>query len=87
MTKVPITYARRHFAEIARQVEAGKTVTVTRNGRPILDLVPHRRKGGVDLAAGEAFLRQRGVDKFFKHVADDFDEPLPEDFLLRRLPE
>jgi prevent-host-death family protein len=88
MTTVSIKDAKNRLTEIARQVEAtGEAVTITRNGKPILDLVPHRQKGGVNVAAGRAFLRKRGVKKFFTRVADDFDEPLPEDFLLRALPE
>jgi prevent-host-death family protein len=32
---------RNDNAEIMRRVEAGETFTVTRNGRPVADLVPH----------------------------------------------
>ena len=32
---------RNDNAEIMRRVEAGETFVVTRNGRPIADLVPH----------------------------------------------
>jgi prevent-host-death family protein len=87
MSTISIKDAKNRLTEIARQVEAtGEAVTITRNGKPILDLVPHRRKGGVNFEAGKEFLRLRGIDKFFEHVAADFDEPLPEDFLLRPLP-
>jgi antitoxin (DNA-binding transcriptional repressor) of toxin-antitoxin stability system len=61
-------------------------VTVTRNGKPVFDLVPHRKKGGLDFEAGREYLRQRGVTQLVKYIADDFDDPLPEDFLLRPLP-
>ncbi|MCP3798153.1 type II toxin-antitoxin system prevent-host-death family antitoxin [Allokutzneria sp. A3M-2-11 16] len=33
---------RNENAEIMRRVEAGETFTVTRNGKPVADLVPHR---------------------------------------------
>lgn len=33
---------RNDNAEIMRRVEAGESFTVTRNGKPIADLVPHR---------------------------------------------
>lgn len=33
---------RNDNAEIMRRVEAGESFTVTRNGRPIADLVPHQ---------------------------------------------
>ena len=45
---------RNDNAEIMRRVEAGESFTVTRNGKPIADLVPHgvpakRRKTGRDM--------------------------------------
>ena len=86
MTTVSMKEAKNRLTELARLVEQGETVVVTRNGRPVLDLVPHRPRGGIDLAAGQAYLRARGVTDPFPYVADDFDEPLPEDFLLRPLP-
>jgi prevent-host-death family protein len=86
MTTVSIKDAKNRLTELARLVEQGETVTVTRNGKPVLDLVPHKRKGGLDLEAGQRFLRERGVDTLFSYVAEDFDDPLPEDFLLRPLP-
>jgi antitoxin (DNA-binding transcriptional repressor) of toxin-antitoxin stability system len=60
-------------------------VVVTRNGRPVLDLVPHRHKGGLRLEAIKEFKRKHKIDKVFSFVADDFDAPLPEDFLLKTL--
>ena len=86
MTTVSMKEAKNRLTELARLVERGETVVVTRNGRPVLDLVPHRPRGGIDLAAGKAYLRTRGVTDPFPYVADDFDEPLPEDVLLRPLP-
>jgi prevent-host-death family protein len=86
MTTVSIKEAKNRLTELARLVEQGETVTVTRHGEPILDLVPHRSRGGLRPEAAEEFLRQRGVRDVFPFVADDFDEPLPEDFLIRPLP-
>jgi prevent-host-death family protein len=86
MTVVSIKQARDRLTALARKVEKGETVTVTRYGKPVLDLVPHKKKGGLNFAAGEAYLRKIGVKEAFSYVADDFDDPLPEDFLLRPLP-
>ena len=86
MTTVSIKQARDLLTALARRVEKGETVTVTRNGKPVFDLVPHRKKGGIDLAAGRAYLQKRGIKELVTYVADDFDDPLPEDFLLRPLP-
>jgi prevent-host-death family protein len=87
MTTVSIKEAKNRLTELARKVEKGETVTVTRHGKPVFDLVPHKKKGGIDWEAGEAYLRKLGVKQLFTYVADDFDDPLPEDFLLRPLPE
>lgn len=57
-------------------------VVVTRNAKPVIDLVPHQRKR-LNLVAGEQFLKQRGVKEVFPFVADDFDAPLPEDLVLK----
>ena len=82
MKTVSIREAKNRLTELAREVESGATVVVTRNGRPVFDIVPHRKKGGVDFEAGRAYLRSIGCDDPFPYVADDFDAPLPEDFLI-----
>jgi len=83
---VSIREAKNRLTELARKVEEGETIVVTRNGRPILNLVPHKERGGLNLAAGEAYLRSKGIKHPVPFIAEDFDDPLPEDFLLRRLP-
>ena len=87
MKTVSIRDAKNRLTELAREVEAGETIVVTRNGRPVFDLVPHRPRGGINLEAIEAFKREHGVDRLVTYIADDFDDPLPEDFLLQPLPE
>ena len=59
---------------------------VTRNGRPVFDLVPHKKRGGVDLAAGQAFLAEHGYTRPLVAIVPDFDEPLDEAFLISPLP-
>lgn len=87
MTTIALEEAGTVLAELAARVEGGETIVVTRDGRPVLDLVPHRRRGGLDLAAGEAFLRAHGIMRSPGFIVDDFDDPLPEDFLFRPLPD
>lgn len=86
MTSISIREAKNRLTELARRVEGGETIVVTRNGKPVLDLVPHRRSGGLDLAAGLALLAARGITDPVPFIADDFDAPLAEDILLRPLP-
>ena len=85
MPVVSIKEAKDRLTALARLVEKGETVVVTRNGKPVFDLVPHRAKA-LRLEAGEEFLKKRGVKEIFPFVAEDFDAPLPEDFLLKPLP-
>ena len=87
MTTVNIKDAKNRLSELGRKAESGETITITRNGKPAFDLVPHKKKGGIDWEAGERFLREHGVTEFFSYVAPDFDDPLPEDFLITPLPE
>jgi prevent-host-death family protein len=85
MRTVPLTEVRNRLTALAREVEGGETVVVTRNGKPIFDLVPHRPAGGLNLKAIAAFKRTHRVTSIVLHIADDFDAALPEDFLLRPL--
>jgi prevent-host-death family protein len=85
MRTVSIKEAKDHLTALARQVEKGETVVVTRHGKPVFDLVPHRQNGVIKLKAVAAFKRKHGIREIVTRVADDFDAPLPEDFLLRPL--
>ena len=87
MTIVSIREARNSFTELARRVEAGEHITVTRNGKPVMELVQPTRKGGIDYEAGDRWLQKRGLKRPRIWISDDFDDPLPEDFLLQPLPD
>ena len=82
MERVTIQEAEARLAELAERVEQGETIVVTRDGKPVLDLVPHKRKGGIDWEGLARFKRERGIDKIVTYIAPDFDDPLPEDFLI-----
>lgn len=86
MKTVSMRDAKNRLTELARKVEDGETVVVTRNGRPVLDLVPHRARKGLRLEAIDTFKRKHRIKTIVPFIADDFDDPLPEDFLLRALP-
>lgn len=82
MATVSIRDAKNNLTALARRVEAGERITVTRHGKPAFDLVPHKPKtGGIDWEAGEAFLKAHGVTRKESWISPDFDDPLPEDFL------
>jgi prevent-host-death family protein len=45
MTEVSIRELRNHGGEVIDRVAAGESVTVTRNGKPVAELRPLRRRG------------------------------------------
>lgn len=86
MVQIPIREAKNKLTELARRVEAGETITVTRNGKAVMQLVPATKKGGINWEAGQAYKKALGIDSFFGEIPADFDDPLPEDFLITPLP-
>jgi len=50
---IPQRQLRNDNAEIMRRVEAGESFVVTRNGRPIANIVPHAATGRRRLTGGE----------------------------------
>ena len=86
MKTVSIRDAKNRLTALAREVERGETIVVTRNGRPAFNLVPHQARTGLRLEAIEEFKRKHRIKVIVPYIADDFDERLPEDFLLRPLP-
>jgi prevent-host-death family protein len=84
---VSIRDAKNRLTERARTVESGETIVVTRNGRPILDLVPHKPQGGLRLEALAEFKKRNGIKRVMTSMPVDFDDPLPEDVLVKPLPQ
>lgn len=83
MKMVPIKEAKDKLTALTREVEAGGKVVITRNGKPVAELIPYRRKGGLDFEALEQWKRERGLSgALVGRLPDDFDDPLPEDFLI-----
>lgn len=68
MTTVNVHEAKTHLSKLLERIEAGETVTIARAGKPVADLVPHRRP---DLRFGAA----RGE---IEYDPDTFDAPSPE---------
>ncbi len=87
MNTITLEDARDRFSELVLLVAQGETVVVTLDGKPVFDLIPHRPKGGLNWSAIDEYKRKHGIDRIFPHIPEDFDDPLPEDFLLRPLPE
>ncbi|HXC56801.1 MAG TPA: type II toxin-antitoxin system prevent-host-death family antitoxin [Rhizomicrobium sp.] len=87
MRTVSVKDGKNRFSELVRAAQGGETITITRNGEPVCEIVPYKKKGGTNWEAGEKFLRERGIERLVGWVSPDFDDPLPEDFLITPLPE
>ncbi len=84
---VSIKEAKNKLSELVRLAEGGETVVITRDGKPVADLSLHKkRKGGLNWAALEDYKKKHGITKFVEFISEDFDEPLPEDFLITPQP-
>jgi antitoxin (DNA-binding transcriptional repressor) of toxin-antitoxin stability system len=81
--EVSIKAAKDRFGELVRAVERGEAVTITRNGKPVVDMNPHRPKGGFNRAALEKWKADRGITHLAGPYDGDFDEPFDEDFLIK----
>lgn len=64
MPIVNVHEAKTHLSRLLESVEAGEVVTIARAGKPIADLVPHRRADIVWGTLGGSV-----------EIADDFDAP------------
>ncbi|MBK8464163.1 MAG: type II toxin-antitoxin system Phd/YefM family antitoxin [Nigerium sp.] len=68
MKTVNVYEAKTHLSKLLEAVEAGERVTIARSGKPIADLVPHRR---TDIVWGT----WKGL---VPELPDDFDAVDPE---------
>ena len=75
---IPQRQLRNDNAEIMRRVEAGESFVVTRNGKPVADLVPHvatarKRKTGREMQEEFRQLPPIDVEQWYRD-RDDGDE-------------
>jgi antitoxin (DNA-binding transcriptional repressor) of toxin-antitoxin stability system len=87
MTTVTMREAKNKFTELARRVESGETIIVTRYGKPVMEMIAPKFSLTKVNEAIQALKKKYGVDSLINYVAPDFDAPLSEDFLSRPLPE
>ena len=72
MTEVNIHEAKTHLSRLLSRVAAGEEIIISKAGKPVARLVPFRKPGRA---------RPLGMDKGLFAVPDDFDSPLPDDFI------
>ena len=86
MKHVSIREAKDRLPAIVREAGGGERIVITRNGKPVADVVPHqKKKGGLDFEALERWKKERGITRIVGDIPEDFDDPLPEDFLITPL--
>ena len=64
--------AKTHLSRLLRRVEAGEEIVIAKSGRPIAKLVPY---------SPPKAKRVPGSAKGLIWMSDDFDAPMPEDFM------
>jgi len=72
-TAFNIHQAKTHFSELVERVEHGEELVIARAGRHVARLVP--------IEGGQVGDRIPGSRAGKMWMSDDFDEPLPPDFL------
>ena len=72
MATVNVHSAKTHFSQLLERVAQGEEVVIAKAGRPVARLVP------VEPAAEP---RRPGSARGLGRVADDFDAPMPDEFL------
>jgi prevent-host-death family protein len=86
--EVPVKEAKAQLTALLRMVEAGRRIVLTRHGKPIADLVPHvAATGGIAFDNLDAWHKAKDTSAKTGWIAPDFDDPLPEDFLVSASPQ
>jgi antitoxin (DNA-binding transcriptional repressor) of toxin-antitoxin stability system len=87
---VPIKEAKNRLNELAHRVRDGERVIITLRGQPHVEMVAapvEPKRKGFNFEALAKWKAERGYpEKMFGPPSDDFDDPLPEDFLITPQP-
>ena len=70
--EVNIHQAKTHLSRLLQRVAGGEEITIARAGKPVARLIS---------VTASATLRPLGMDQGRFRVPDDFNAPLPDDFL------
>lgn len=73
--ELSIRDAKARFAEAAAAAARGERVIVTRHGVPFIEMVPARKKGGVDFERLAEIRKELGLDGLSVELPDNFDDP------------
>jgi antitoxin (DNA-binding transcriptional repressor) of toxin-antitoxin stability system len=73
--EMSIREAKAKFSEAIAAVERGELITVTKYGQPVATIGKPQRKGGLDFAAADRLLKERGLDTVKVQIPHYFDDP------------
>lgn len=67
--------AKARFSAQVAAAESGERVVLTRHGKPVVELVRCRKRGGIDFSALEHDRRQLGLEEEREGWPAEFDDP------------
>ncbi len=73
--ELSIRDAKARFAEAATAAARGERVIVTKRGAPFIEMVPARKKGGMDFEAAERIRERLGLKQVENAWPEEFDDP------------
>ena len=76
MTEIPLRELRNQISRVLRRVEAGERLTVTVDGRPVADLIPH--SGRRTFVSREDLIRLLEARRPSPDLRDDVRRLLPD---------
>jgi antitoxin (DNA-binding transcriptional repressor) of toxin-antitoxin stability system len=82
MKRIDISEFRNRIDEYTRRMEAGEAFVVGRNASSTEAILARQREVGLDFEALRRWKEKNGYDQIVRPIPDDFDDPLPWDFLF-----
>ncbi|MBV9929890.1 MAG: type II toxin-antitoxin system prevent-host-death family antitoxin [Alphaproteobacteria bacterium] len=73
--KLSVREAKSRFAEATAAAARGERVVITKHGKPFVEVVPARRKGGVDFEKMAEIRAELGLEGVTLTLPDNFDDP------------
>jgi prevent-host-death family protein len=75
MLELSIRDAKARFSEAVAAAARGERVIVTKRGAPFVELVPARKKGGVDFERLAEIRKELGIEQVEDAWPEEFDDP------------
>jgi prevent-host-death family protein len=72
---VAVREAKARLSELIAAAEKGERVVITRHGRAVAEIVPAKKRGGIDLERIKAKRKRLGLKPDPKGWPKEFDDP------------